>query len=90
MTGIPMIAIGPKRGNAYYFPGVDLYEVSDLIDHGVNGFCSDNPAELQACIRELLVSDGLAERISKAGRAEAIRHFNKDMISASWGAFLGS
>jgi len=89
MTGIPVIAIGPRHGNAKYFPGHNLYEVDKLIKNGVNGFVSDTPVELQQYIRILLDNPDLAKRIGDAGRQEAIRHFGKSMITASWKEFLG-
>jgi glycosyltransferase involved in cell wall biosynthesis len=88
MTGTPVVAIGPKYGNADVWRNHDLYEIPDLIQNGVNGFVSDDPGVLSGCIQNLLNDKALADRISAAGRAEAIRHFNKDMIKASWKAFL--
>jgi len=89
MTGTPVVAIGPKHGNADVWRNHDLYEIQDLIQDGVNGFVSDEPEILAARIHQLLNDKALADRISAAGRAEAIRHFNKDMIKAAWKAFLG-
>lgn len=89
MTGTPVVAIGPKYGNADVWRNHDLYEIQDLIQDGVNGFVSDEPQILTARIQQLLDDKALADRISAAGRAEAIRHFNKDMIGAAWKAFLG-
>jgi glycosyltransferase involved in cell wall biosynthesis len=88
MAGIPVVAIGPKYGNADVWRNHDLYEIQDLIQNGVNGFISDEPAILTSYVQKLLTDEALARRISAAGRAEAIRHFNKDMIKASWKAFL--
>jgi glycosyltransferase involved in cell wall biosynthesis len=88
MLGIPVVAIGPKYGNADVWRNHDLYEIPDLIQHGVNGFISDDPGVLSGCIRNLLNDEALAKRVSAAGREEAIRHFDKDMIKASWKAFL--
>jgi hypothetical protein len=88
MAGTPVVAIGPKHGNADVWRDHDLYEIPDLIQNGVNGFISDDPAALAGYINNLLSDEVLARRISEAGRAEAIRHFNKDMIRASWKAFL--
>ena len=88
LTGVPVVAIGPVHGNGTSFPGCKLYEVSDLITNGENGFFSDNIRELQSYIQALLQDDKLAEKVGSAGRAEAIRHFGRDMVYASWKAYL--
>jgi len=90
MTGVPIVAIGPKHGNASYFPDHDLYEIPDLIENGVNGFISDDINELQAAIKLLLEDEDLAKRISAAGRASAIEHFGKETIKLQWASFLRS
>jgi len=89
MTGIPVVAIGPQWGNASYFANHELYEIADLIENGVTGFCSNSEIELRDYCKALLDDDDLSHQISRAGRAEAIRHFNKDMIGESWKEFLG-
>lgn len=88
MCGTPVVAIGPGHGNAEVWRNHNLYEIQDLIQNGVNGFVSDDPALLAGYVQQLLSDEGLARRISAVGRAEAIRHFNKDMIKASWKAFM--
>ena len=89
MTGIPIVALGPGRGNARYFPGHELYEIGDLIQNGVNGFCSDKTQELRDYIFALFEDDELAKKISEEGRKSAIHHFGKDMILESWRSYLG-
>ncbi|MFH1547074.1 MAG: glycosyltransferase [bacterium] len=88
MTGIPIVAIGPEHGNAAYLRNHDLYEIPDLIQNGVNGFISDDPGFLHKKIKQLLADKDLATRIGNAGRKEAVRHFNSDMIGNAWKAFL--
>ncbi len=88
MTGTPVVAIGPKHGNAHYFPGHDLYEIPDFIQHGENGFISDDVAELRHCISELLDAPMLAARIGAQGRRTAISLFDKPAIAAQWDAFF--
>lgn len=90
MTGAPIVAIGRKWGNANYFPGHDLYEVDSLIDHGVNGFCSNNLQELTSCCNELLTNDELASKISQAARESAIKIFGKDTVANDWKNFFES
>lgn len=89
MTGIPIVALGPQSGNSPNFPGHKLYEVPSLITQGEDGYCSDTLEELQYVIKLLLEDDGLAQRMSVAGRQSAIKHFGKEMIAASWKKYLG-
>lgn len=88
MGGIPVVAIGPLHGNSSAFYGHDLYEIPHLIQHGINGFVSDDVSELQSCLEMLFRDEALARRISEAGRQEAIRHFDKTMIKFAWKDFL--
>jgi hypothetical protein len=87
MTGIPMVCIGPSHGNSLKIAG-SLYEVGDLIDHGVNGFVSDNADELRGHCRSLLENKDLAENISVRARRKAIDLFGKDGIKKQWKEFL--
>lgn len=89
MTGIPIVAVGSKYGNAGYFGGHDLYEIPDLIVNGVNGFCSNDPEKLHEYIETLMNDHAYAEVIGQQGRQYAIKHFGKNTIMASWQAFLG-
>lgn len=88
-TGIPIVAIGKEKGNADWCRNHDLYEVSDLIENGVTGFVSDSSAQLQDTIKGLLAHPDVAKKIGEQGRAEAIRHFGKDMIKEAWRSYLG-
>jgi len=88
MTGIPIVAIGPKNGNSPNYHNHELFEVADLIHHGVNGFVSDDEQELKLCIQELLDNPILAKQISDAGRASAIATFGKEKIETQWTEFL--
>lgn len=88
MTGIPIVAIGPKHGNANYFHNHNLYEIPNLIVNGYNGYYSDDPAQLRRLIGDLLTNDELAEAISVNGRQSAIHHFGKDMIREAWRNYL--
>jgi hypothetical protein len=88
MTGIPIVALGPKTGNASYFAGHDLYEVPSLIDNGVNGLYADHPGELKSHLEDLLRNPGRAALLGRAGRQAAIKYFGKDTIKAQWKSFL--
>lgn len=88
MTGMPIVAIGPKNGNANYFPGHNLYEVHELIDNGVNGFVSDSAGKLKEYITTLLNDHDYAHSISEQARKKAIEIFGKETIKQQWRKFL--
>lgn len=87
MTGIPIVALGPKFCNRDY-PEQKTYEVHEIIENGVNGFWSDDIKKLQEYISLLLRNKELATRIGAAGRETAIKLFGKEKIKAQWGSFL--
>jgi hypothetical protein len=90
MTGIPMVAVGRQLGNGHQFgiPFPGLYEVPNFIEHGVNGFCSDNPEVLKDCCQQLLNDHDLAKKIGTAGRETAKNLFNKPRIRDEWQTIL--
>jgi glycosyltransferase involved in cell wall biosynthesis len=88
MTGIPIVAMGPKHGNARYFPDHELYEIPDLIQNGINGFISDDPAELRTAIEVLLNNEKVAQMVSENARADAIKVFGKETVGKQWKSFL--
>ena len=90
MTGIPMVAVSRQLGNGHQFgiPFPGLYEVPNFIEHGVNGFCSDDVAELRDCCEQLLNDDKLAQNIGSAGRSTAKNLFNKSRIYDEWKTLL--
>lgn len=90
MTGIPIVSVGPEKGNSReMFPMQQTFEIPDIIQNGVNGYVSDNPADLRSHIEELLKDKALAQRIGAAGRERAIELFGKDKIKAEWREYLG-
>lgn len=86
MTGVPVVALGRKLAGPRAYPNV--YEVPDLIEHGVDGFCSDDIDELRDCIEQLLDDDGLARRIGRAGRESAVTMFGRDTVRPDWDAMF--
>ena len=86
-TGIPVVAAGPKlrEHNAYRWPN---YEIPDIITNGTNGFWSDNYDELTGFIDLLMKDKERAKAIGDAGRATAIKLFDKKMIMRQWADFL--
>lgn len=91
MTGLPVVAVGPKLGHPHgWFPGHDLYEMGDIIENGVNGWCSDDLPATRDFIKQLLDDHALAKKIGEAGRAKAIELFGKDKIKEQWRQLLAS
>lgn len=89
MTGIPIVAIGPRLADIGVF-NMQTYEVHKIIENGVNGFCSDNIAELRGNTDYLLAHPDEGKRIGDAGRATAIKLFGKQTIKDQWDTFLKS
>lgn len=88
MTGIPVLALGPERGNDPELFGYDLYEVSDLIRNGQDGFFSDDEIECRQILNDLLRDPDYARAIGEKGRRSAIDFFGKEKIKAQWAEFL--
>lgn len=84
MTGMPVVAIGPKLA------GWGWIEVPHLIVNGVSGFTSDSVDELRNYVSMLLEDYELAKRISGEGRRKAIELFGKEQIKQQWKAFFES
>lgn len=92
MTGIPMVCIGkslaedlPEVAHNDRYP---YYEIETIIDHGRNGFFSDDINELRDCVHKLLEDHELAKRISEQGRKTAVRLFGKEKIRKDWENFF--
>lgn len=82
MTGSPVVAAD--------FPSRPLYEVGDFIEHGVNGFCSDDVEELRRCCQLLLDNHELAKEIGARGRETAIELFGTDRVREDWKQLLAA
>lgn len=88
MTGVPIVAVGDAIGNSMHIAG-DTYEVPDIIQNGVNGYCSDSIEELREKIQFLLKNRELAKHIGQCGRETAIKLFGKQVVKQAWKDFLG-
>ena len=88
MTGIPVVAIGPKAGNSPYEPGQETYEIPDLIEHQVSGFYSDDIKELRLNVQYLLDHPENAKLVGQNGRKKAIEIFGKETIKKQWKEFF--
>lgn len=89
MTGTPVVAIGDRlMSQGQKSPS--LYEVPELIEHGVTGFIADSEDALRATCRELLRDASLAQAVSRRGREAAMRAFGKDAIKEEWKKYLAA
>lgn len=89
MTGIPIVAVGPKIGNSLQIAGKETYQIPDFIQHAVNGYISDDVEQLNQTVKMLLDDPSLCRLIGGQGRRTAIELFGKDMIKSKWKEFLG-
>lgn len=89
MTGIPIIATGTVTARGSFEP-LDLYEIPDIINNGVNGFVSDDINQLREAADLLLNNHEYAKMISREGRKTAIELFGKNKIKDQWREFLSS
>lgn len=87
MTGVPVVAIGPKLATSLNIAG-DVYAIPDIIHNGVNGFWSDDLDKLREHIQFLLKDKRAAERIGKMGRETAINLFGMENVKEDWRQFL--
>lgn len=87
LTGIPIVAIGPKLANTI-FSEQQTYEVDSIIQNGYNGYWSDDLGELKSYIKELMEDDKKAKEISENGRKTAIKIFGKEKIKEDWEEFF--
>lgn len=88
MTGVPVVAVGPKLRATVSAYNWKNYEVPDIITNGVNGFVADTEQELKTYIQNLLTDDELANRISVAGRKTAVELFGQKQRMREWADFL--
>lgn len=92
MTGIPILAIGPRLAEELNAipptSRMHFYEIPSLITPGQDGFVSDSIEELRYSAHLLLEDSTLAKRISDAGRLKAIEVFGKEPIKKEWKKFF--
>ena len=68
--------------------GLATTELPTIIDDGVNGFTSTDPARLVTAMRALLEDRGLASEIGAAGRRTALERFSIDRFVRDWDELL--
>lgn len=89
MTGIPVVAIGPKYANSLQIAG-DTYEIPDIIQDTVNGFWSNDIEVLRNRVKFLLENKEAAKRIGDMGRQTAIELFGKENVRAKWAEYFAT
>ena len=86
MAGIPVVSVGPGKGNGPQFHFQSTFE--PLIDNGVNGFMADSAAVCRRHLVDFLADSHYGAEIGRAGRRRAIELFGKEVIGAQWREFL--
>jgi glycosyltransferase involved in cell wall biosynthesis len=62
--------------------------IPSIIKNGINGFISNNPAELRAYCRRLLTDVDLAASMGAAARQTIIDRFSQEKFVANWDSLL--
>jgi glycosyltransferase involved in cell wall biosynthesis len=75
MVGLPIV-------------GLATTEMVSVIQNGVNGFISTDPAQLIDRMRELILDQTLAKKISSETRRYAQERFNLQRFERDWFALL--
>jgi glycosyltransferase involved in cell wall biosynthesis len=88
MTGIPIVSIGHLLGNSFF--KLQLWEIQNIIQNGVDGYVFDDIKELHFYSEELLKNKPLAMQIGAMGRKKAIGMFGKEVIKKDWLDFFNS
>jgi glycosyltransferase involved in cell wall biosynthesis len=55
-----------------------------LVDHEINGFCSDKPSDLRNYCRTLLNDKELSEQMGQAARKKVVEHFSIEKYIKKW------
>lgn len=87
MTGIPIVAIGPQRGNSSTL-NQNTYEVPELLHNGLYGFVNDDPDQLRIFIDQLYADESLRKMIGRQGREQAVNLFGMEIVKKQWKTYL--
>ena len=85
ITGMPVITWGYKYGAT---PGLNMYQIPEIIDNYDSGLCTDDPVEMKYFINRCLTDDNFAKKISCNARTKAINTFGKQVIKEKWFNFF--
>jgi len=58
--------------------------VEELIESGVNGYVTDEPAEMRRRLEELLADQDRARALGQAARRSAVRLFSEESFATKW------
>lgn len=83
MTGIPIVALGPRYANSMQIAG-DTYEIPDIMINASSGFWSDDLGACREYVQKLLDDMNLAKLIGQRGREVAIKYFGKETVKEIW------
>lgn len=87
-TGTPTINFGPKLGDYDHPWYKKSYIVPDIIEHGVDGFVSDDLSEITSIIDELLENHDLAKTIAENARPKILKRFGRNVATEQWREFF--
>lgn len=88
MTGMPMVALGPKWGNSSFVMEQQTYEIPDFSEGNTNILLADDVETARKHCVELLNDAAYASQLSERGRALAIKHFGKETIKRDWARYF--
>ena len=63
-------------------------DIADYIEHGINGFLSNDPEEIIKYCKMLINDKDLAKRIGEAGRKTMVEKFNKNIFINKYNSLL--
>ena len=89
-TGTPTINFGYGLGDYDHPHFKNSYIVPQIVEHGVDGFISDDAGEISSIIRELLLNTKLARYISRNARKKILSRFGKHLAVEQWATFFRS
>jgi len=84
-VGCPIVALGDKLGN---LPKQQTYEITNIIENGIDGFCGDSVDELVEYTQELFDNPTLAKTMSDGSRRIAETLFNEKEKKLEWNEFF--
>ena len=64
--------------------------IPEVIEHGVNGFMSNDINELKQYVVDLLNDEDLARKMGEAARETVVKRFSVDKFASKWDFILHS
>ena len=88
MSGIPVVAIGPRLRNHHFGGGDDSYEIPLITENGYDCFWSDDMERLRGACQMLIADHARAAEVGMHGRELAMRLFSKQVVGLQWRQFF--